>query len=93
MSRAVVLYWQYQISGVQYGKRLREAAKTNAEKEAASREASRHDHDPTRRELHKVHTQLFESQQRVYALEKQLLALRAAVNEQPLTQGVNQCSS
>jgi hypothetical protein len=62
--------------------RLREAAKTNAEKQAASLRASQIDHDHTRRELHKVHTQLFESQQRVYALEKQLLAVRAAVNEQ-----------
>jgi hypothetical protein len=62
--------------------RMKEAAKANAEKQAASLRAAQIDHDHTRRELHKVHTGLFESQQRVHVLERRLLALRTLVNEQ-----------
>ncbi len=60
--------------------RLKEAAKVNADTYAQNREMQQKNCENLRKEIFKVHNELFASQEKVYELQKQLLALRTIIN-------------
>jgi uncharacterized protein YlxW (UPF0749 family) len=61
--------------------RLKDCAKTNADREAHNQETQRKNYEGWRRENLKLQNELLASQERVFELQDKLLSLRAIIND------------